>query len=138
MKKILLFFIVAAIGFYSGVMLVRPASRVVDTNRMETCLEIYKDYRGNPDQKKMVGDLATVSLHPKDFQQIIDRFIYYRTQKSSMNHAMKLLKAFRMGYEIDAKIFSISGIASESFRLDAEILAVFESNPELIKNAFEG
>jgi hypothetical protein len=51
-----------------------------------------------------------------------------------MDQAMNLLKAFRMGYDIEAaSVYEISGLASEPFRLDAEILAVFESKPDLIK-----
>ena len=56
-----------------------------------------------------------------------------------MQQGMKLLKAFRMGFNIEVdKVYSISGMENEPFRLDAEILAVFEKNPQLIKDAFEG
>lgn len=106
---------------------------------MENCLRFYRDYRNDSDQAKLASALASLSFTPRDFQEIIDRFIYYRSRKSSMGQAMKLLNAFRMGYDVEATgIFSISGMASESFRLDAEILAVFESKPDLIKEAFEG
>ncbi|MBU1108217.1 MAG: hypothetical protein KKB51_16210 [Candidatus Riflebacteria bacterium] len=142
MKKItslLVAFLLAAAGFWLGVLLTRPPGRTVETQRMETCLLLYQDYRTYNDQKKLAAELERISLNPRDFQEIIDRFIYYRTRKSSMNQAMQLLQAFKMGYDIDAaSIFSISGMASEPFRLDAEILAVFESKPELIKKAFEG
>jgi hypothetical protein len=52
---------------------------------------------------------------------------------------MHLLKAFRMGYNVEpAQVVEVSGFASEPFRLDAEILAVFEEKPALVENAFEG
>jgi hypothetical protein len=142
MKKIqslLIMIVTAAVGFWLGGILSRPPARDVDTTRMEACLEIYHNYRQHGNQEKLAADLEPHSLSPRDFEEIIDRFIFYRTRKSSMDQAMKLLKAFRMGYDIDAKsVYSISGLASEPFRLDAEILAVFESKPELIKKAFEG
>ncbi|KAF1080037.1 MAG: hypothetical protein GQF41_3713 [Candidatus Rifleibacterium amylolyticum] len=142
MKKIgslLIVFITAAAGFWLGGVLSRPPARSVDSSRMEACLEIYGLYREHGDQQKLAADLEPLSLSPRDFQEIIDRFIFYRTQKSSMDQAMNLLKAFRMGYDIEAaSVYEISGLASEPFRLDAEILAVFESKPDLIKKAFEG
>lgn len=142
MKKIgslLIFVFTAAIGFWLGGILTRRPVRDVDSSRMESCLEIYHDYREHKDQKKLALDLDKLSLSPRDFQEIIDRFIFYRTRKSSMGQAMKLLNAFKMGYDVEAvTIYEISGLASEPFRLDAEILAVFESKPELIKKAFEG
>jgi hypothetical protein len=130
---------IAMAGFWLGGVLSRPPARTVDSSRMESCLEIYRSYREHGDQNRLAADLEPLSLKPKDFQEIIDRFIYYRTRKSSMDQAMQLLKAFKMGYDVDsASIYEISGLASEPFRLDAEILAVFESRPELIKKAFEG
>ncbi len=116
-----------------------PPARVVETTRMENCLTAYHAYRKDSDQDKLAESLKRMALNPRDFQEIIDRFIFYRSRKSSMNQAMTLLKAFRSGYDIEsASVYSISGFASEPFRLDAEILAVFENNPELIKQAFEG
>lgn len=142
MKKIwiaLLFVFMAAAGFWLGIKVAMPGSRIVETTRMESCLRIYRDYRKDPDQTKLAAALAGISLTPRDFQDIIDRFIHYRSRKSSMDQAMRLLQAFRMGYDIEATgVFSVSGVASEPFRLDAEILAVFESRPDLIKEAFEG
>ena len=88
---------------------------------------------------KNAEGLKKISLTPNDFQHIIDKFILYRTQKSSKEQAMKLLKAFRMGFNIEVeKVYSISGMENEPFRLDAEIISVFEKKPELIKEAFEG
>lgn len=131
--------LIALAGFWLGARIVMPAPRHVETSRMEQCLQIYHDYRLKNDQDKLAQDLARMGLTPKDFQEIIDRFIYYRSRKSSMNQAMQLLNAFRAGYNIEAaNVVSISGFASEPFLLDAEILAVFECQPELIKKAFEG
>ncbi|OGK06034.1 MAG: hypothetical protein A2W80_14400 [Candidatus Riflebacteria bacterium GWC2_50_8] len=142
MKKIgslLVILLTAAAGFWIGVALTRQPARVVETGRMESCLLIYRDYRSHGDQKLLAAELEKLALNPRDFQEIIDRFIFYRSRKSSMEQAMQLLKAFKMGADIDtASVYSISGLASEPFRLDAEILAVFENKPELVKKAFEG
>ncbi len=141
MKKLLLFCLFVALsvlGAYIGFHLAQYR-RPVDSSRMEKCLALYKSYRSDTDQDKLAKELSKISLTPNDFQHIIDKFILYRTQKSSMNQAMKLLKAFRMGFDIEVeKVYSISGMENEPFRLDAEILTVFESKPELVKDAFEG
>ena len=141
MKKLLVFLsipILVAFGFYIGLELAQ-LRRPVDSTRMEECLRLYKQYRADTDQEKLAIGLSKISLTPNDFQHIIDKFILYRTQKSSMGQAMRLLKAFRMGYNIEVeKVYSISGMENEPFRLDAEILSVFEKNPQLIKDAFEG
>lgn len=141
MKKILfgaIMLMVALAGFWLGARFARPA-RVVETTRMERCLQLYREYRQTNDQRRLSAALSEFSLTPRDFQEIIDRFIYYRSRKSAMNQAMKLLQAFRAGYDIEvAEVHSVSGLASEPFMLDAEILAVFEGRPELVKEAFEG
>ncbi|MEW6712741.1 MAG: hypothetical protein AB1403_23190 [Candidatus Riflebacteria bacterium] len=126
-------------GFLVGLKFSSRNVRPVETTRMENCLNLYQDYRQNQNQKELALKLATMNLTPEDFQKIIDRFIYYRTRKSSIDQAMKLLQAFRMGYDIEpVEVVEVSGFASESFRLDAEVLAVFEANPDLIRKAFEG
>ncbi len=136
--KFLLFILLVGVGAYIGFYLAQ-FRRPVDSSRMEECLRLYKNYRADTDQDKLAKGLSKISLTPNDFQHIIDRFILYRTQKSSLKQAMKLLKAFRMGIDIKVeKVYSISGMEKEPFRLDAEILAVFEKNPELVKDAFEG
>ncbi len=141
MKKLLFFCLFVALtilGAYIGFQLAQYR-RPVDSSRMEKCLLLYKNYRADTDQDKLAKELSKISLTPNDFQHIIDKFILYRTQKSSMNQAMKLLKAFRMGFDIEVeKVYSISGMENEPFRLDAEILTVFEKKPELVKDAFEG
>lgn len=131
--------VMACLGFWLGIKVTMPPPRVIETTRMEECLNLYRGYRSDPDQSKLAISLASLSLTPKDFQEIIDRFIYYRSRKSSMNQAMQLLEAFRMGLDIKvSEVHSISAFASEPFRLDAEILAVFEVRPDLIEKAFEG
>jgi hypothetical protein len=56
-----------------------------------------------------------------------------------MNQALRLLEAFKSGYNVQpARVVKVSGFASDSFKLDAEILAVFEKQPDLIEKAFEG
>ncbi len=133
------FILIAFAGFVVGRIVVAPQQRDVETFRMEKCLQIYREYRKDENQKRLAENLAEISLTPKDFQEIIDRFIYYRSRKSGLAQAMDLLKAFRAGYDIKtAEVVSISGLGSEPFRLDAEILAVFENQPDLIKQAFEG
>jgi len=142
MNRINLFFfllVLAISGFWLGHKLAAPSPRNLETFRVESCLDLYARYRKDQDQTALVEDLKKIDLNPRDFQEIIDRFIYYRSRKSSLDQAMKLLNAFRSGYNIDTvSVYSISGYASEPFRLDAEILAVFESRPELINRAFEG
>ncbi len=136
--KFVVFILLCILGVYIGFQLAQMR-RPVDSSRMEQCLKLYKIYRADTDQEKLARNLSKISLTPNDFQQIIDRFILYRTQKSAMQQGMKLLKAFRMGFNIEVdKVYSISGMENEPFRLDAEILAVFEKNPQLIKDAFEG
>ncbi len=141
MKNLIKFVIIVLLivfGAYIGLELAQ-LRRPVDSSRMEECLKLYKQYRADTDQEKLAQGLSKISLTPNDFQHIIDKFILYRTRKSSMNQAMKLLKAFRMGFNIEVeKVYSISGMENEPFRLDAEILAVFEKKPELVKDAFEG
>jgi len=136
---ILLLFCLAISGFWVGRKLALPTPRSLKTQKVEFCLELYSQYRKNQNQQELTTGLEKIGLTPRDFQEIIDRFIYYRSRKSSLKSAMKLLNAFRLGYDIDAaNVYSISGYASEPFRLDAEILAIFESRPELISQAFEG
>lgn len=127
------------VGFTIGKKMSFFQVRHVKTSRIETCLALYKDYRNNENQQKLSNELTKIGLTPLDFQKIIDRLIYYRTKQSSAKQAMGLLKAFRMGYDIKLdNVVSISGMDSEAFRLDAEILAVFEKDPELIEDAFKG
>ena len=144
--KFIAFCLLTAIGVYVGLQIAQ-CRRPVDTSRMEECLRFYKIYRADEDQEKLASNLSTIALTPNDFQHIIDRFILYRTQKSSLEQSMKLLKASSISslysillilLSLYEKVYSISGMEAEPFRLDAEILAVFESKPELVKDAFEG
>ncbi len=136
--KLCIILLLIILGFNIGIELAQ-LRRPVNSSRMEECLRLYKNYRADTDQEKLAQGLKKISLTPLDFQHIIDRFILYRTQKSAMAQSMRLLKAFRMGFDIQVeKVYSISGMENEPFRLDAEILAVFEKNPQLIKEAFEG
>lgn len=137
--KVVIISILLFLGFIVGKRMSFFQVRHVKTSRVETCLSLYKDYRNNENQQILSEGLTKIGLTPLDFQKIIDRLIYYRTKKSSVKQAMTLLKAFRMGYDIKLdNVVSISGIGSEPFRLDAEILAVFEKAPELIEDAFKG
>ena len=136
--KLTIFLLLTILGINLGFELAQ-LRRPVSSSRMEECLRLYKNYRADTDQDKLAQGLRKISLTPQDFQHIIDRFILYRTQKSAMAQSMKLLKAFRMGFDIEVeKVYSISGMENEPFRLDAEILSVFEKNPQLVKDAFEG
>lgn len=141
-KRILPFAVILIIGFLGfrlGMHIAGHEYRTVNTDRMTKCLELYRQYRYDLDQASLGVELKKLGLTPRDFQEIIDRFIYYRTRKSSLDQAIKLLNAFRLGYDIQAEnVYSVTGMASEPFRLDAEVLAVFEVSPDLIKQAFEG
>lgn len=137
-KLAILLAVIASISFFSLYLITRKF-RTVETSKIEKCLKIYKEYRKTQNQSRLSDELRKINLTPLDFQKIIDRLIYYRSRKSAMSQAMTLLKAFRLGCDIKVdKVVSISGLASEPFRLDAEILAVFESRPELIEEAFKG
>ncbi len=111
--------------------------RTIETNRMETCLELYAKYRKDLNQEELAQGLQEISLTPKDFQIIIDKFIYYRSRKSSLKQAMDLLSGFERGFNIKVdKIETITGMDNEPFRLDAEVLSVFQNKPDLIEKAF--
>ncbi|MGM0599316.1 MAG: hypothetical protein ACQETH_05815 [Candidatus Rifleibacteriota bacterium] len=122
-----------------GLRISRNNQRKIETDRMELCLELYREYRQAQNQQQLAAELEKIGFTPQDFQMIIDRFIYYRTQKSSMDQAFRLMQAFKSGYNVQpARVVKVSGFASDSFKLDAEILAVFENQPDLIEKAFEG
>lgn len=129
---------VCLFGFWAGFKFSTRTVRPVDTRKMEICLQLYQQYRQDMDQEKLARQLEQIGFTPQDFQAVIDRFIFYRTRKSSIDQAFRLLKAFRMGIDIEpTHVVEVSGFASSSFKLDAEILAVFEKNPELVNKAFE-
>lgn len=134
-KIIFIYLLAATFAFTIGILCNR---RSVNPDRMEKCLEFYLEYRKDLNQKNLAYNLNKINLTPEDFQIIIDRFIYYRSKKSAMGQAMKLLNAFRLGHRFEVKkIEHITGMKDEPFRLDAEILAVFEKNPKLVDEAFE-
>lgn len=141
-KKILFLVLLVSVclaGFWLGLRISRNNVRKIETERMELCLALYREYRQTQDQQQLAKELEKIGFTPRDFQMIIDRFIYYRTRKSSMNQALRLLEAFKSGYNVQpARVVKVSGFASDSFKLDAEILAVFEKQPDLIEKAFEG
>lgn len=140
MKKLLLvliYLIAAGIGFWFGLNKTRPP-RKLETQRIEECLAIYINYKKDLDQVKLEKSLEAMALKPKDLEVIIDKFIYYRSNKSGLKQAMKFLELFKKGANLQVdKVETITGMKQEPFRLDAEILAVFETNPKLIEEAFE-
>ncbi|HOT26723.1 MAG TPA: hypothetical protein PLU72_00955 [Candidatus Ozemobacteraceae bacterium] len=127
----------AVAGFFAGMMLFSPRPRTISTMRVEACLEAYISHRHTGDAAKLRSELARLHLKPAEFEKIIDRFIHYRMSKSSLDQAMKLLDAFRSGYRIVPERVESPTDASEPFALDAEILTVFRTRPELVKKAFE-
>ena len=133
MKKIKVFVMyvfLALLAFSIGILCHR---RTVDPVRMEKCLEFYSAYRKNQDQRQLAANLNSVNLTSEDLKTTISKDI-----KSSMKQAMDLLKAFRFGFNFKVlKVEPITGMKDEPFRLDAEILAVFEKNAKLVDEAFE-
>lgn len=139
MKRFLLVFtniLAILLALWLGYRMAVPP-RVIETSRMEKCLELYSKYRKDLDQQGLEEALRAISLTPKDFQIIIDKFIYYRTRKSSLDQAMALLRVFESGFKISVeKVETVSDMEAEPFRLDAEILKLFKNNPNLIEKAF--
>lgn len=126
-------------GIFSGYYFTRPKLRSVDSTRVENCLHVFIEHRKSGDEVRLRKSLDDMKVAPKEFEGIIDRFIHYRMCNSSMNQAFKLLEAFKGGYNITPeKVFSSNADASFSFRLDAEILKVFQEKPELVNEAFGG
>ncbi|MDD3001298.1 MAG: hypothetical protein PHF29_06055 [Candidatus Riflebacteria bacterium] len=140
MKKIiivLIYILAAAIGFWFGLYNTNTP-RKVETRRIEECLTIYINYKKDLDQEQLQKSLEALALTPKDFQIIIDRFIYYRSNRSGLKQALKILELFRKGANLQiGKVETVTGMKEEPFRLDAEILAVFETNPMLVEEAFQ-
>ncbi|NLM16492.1 MAG: hypothetical protein GX221_02105 [Candidatus Riflebacteria bacterium] len=111
----------------------------VNTDRMKKTLELYAQYRQDYDTEKLANSLAEINLTPQDFSIIIDKFIYYRTREAARKEAEALLKHFKLGGEVKThETTFVSGMENQPFRLDAEILTLFEESPELVKKAFEG
>lgn len=114
-------------------------SRQVDSSRVEKSLAAYITFKKTGDHAKLSKELEQAKVSGAEFEKIIDRFIHYRMSKSSMDQAMKLLAAFKGGYNIyPDKVYSPSGQASFSFQLDAEVLTVFNEKPDLVTLAFGG
>jgi len=127
-------------GLFAGWLALRffgPQPRAVDSTRVEKCLVAYSTFRKSGDNLQLTQDLEKARINQLDFAKIIDRFIHYRMSKSSMDQAMKLLGAFKVGYNIyPEKVFSSVSDASFSFQLDAEVLTVFRDKPDLVHDAF--
>ena len=132
--------LLAICGFFLGLGLVSPKPREIDSDRVEACILSYINYRSTGDHEKLLRELEEISVSPKEFQKIIDRIIHYRHNRSAMEQAMKLLEAFRGGYDIVPYevVKDKDEDGEEYFKLDAEILNVFKEKPELIQRAFEG
>lgn len=122
-----------------GILLFTPKPRTVDSTRVEKCLQAFIQHKKTGDAEYLRKNLEEISIAPAKFEKIIDRFLHYRLRQSSLNQAMKLLEAFKSGYNIVANdIVSKSDEDNSSFSLDAEILTVFKDKPELVQEAFGG
>ena len=111
--------------------------RTVDSRRVEGCLVAYHEYQQNQDQKLLAERLQKLETTPQEFQRIIDRFIHYRLSKSSMDQAMRFLKAFEDGYKIrPVGVVEKEPKVALPYDVEAEIIAVFREKPHLVRQAF--
>ena len=102
-------------------------------------MQAFIQHKKTGDAEFLRKNLEEISIAPTKFEKIIDRFIHYRLRQSSLNQAMKLLEAFKSGYNIVASdVVSKSDEENSGFALDAEILTVFKEKPELVQEAFGG
>ncbi|MFZ2961336.1 MAG: hypothetical protein WA705_31050 [Candidatus Ozemobacteraceae bacterium] len=128
----------AFIGLGIGRHVGTPATRNVSSTRVENVLLAYIQHRKTSDQDELQKKLGDMHVSGEEFTKIIDRFLYYRMRQSSMNQAMKLLDAFRLGYRIEASGVYSKEDQANGFSLDAEVLTVFKHRPELVREAFGG
>ena len=128
----------AAAGIWTGWRLTHPTPRTIDSTRIESTLQAYIDHRHDGNDQQLQQRLSALSLSPRQFERIIDRFIHYRMRQSSMKQAMVLLDAFKAGYRIAPENAWFPDEATASFALDAEILTVIQKRPELVSAAFGG
>jgi len=113
--------------------------RHVDSTRVEGCLNAYCHYQETKDQEALKKKLEAFNTSPREFQQIIDRFIHYRISKSSMDQAMKFLKAFENGASIHATgVLENGPQAHLPYEVEAEIIRVIKDKPYLVQQAFGG
>ena len=134
----LIFIICASAGLWLGWQFSRPQPRNVDPTRIESTLQAYIDHRRDGSIDRLQERLSALSLTPRQFERIIDRFIHYRMRQSSIKQAMVLLEAFKAGYRVTPDNAWFPGEASTSFAMDAEILTVIQQRPELVQAAFGG
>ena len=126
-------------SFLIGIFLFSPRPRNVNSTRVEKCLRAFIEHKKTGDAEFLRKNLEEISIAPSKFEKIIDRFLHYRLRQSSLNQAMKLLEAFKSGYNIVASdVVSKSDEENTGFALDAEILTVFKEKPELVQEAFGG
>lgn len=116
-------------------------SRVkVDTTRVEKCLHAYIEYKKHNNESQLVNELSKINITKFEFEQIIDRFIQYRINKSALNQAKKLFSVMKLGDKIYPKevINSAHSSHKKSLQpsLELEILAVLTYKPELVEKAF--
>ncbi|MBI3039419.1 hypothetical protein HYY75_10295 [bacterium] len=109
----------------------------LEPQRIEGCLLEYIKFRKSKNQDILQQNLEKLGVSKNQFEQIIDRFIYYRMSQSSLDQAKKLLKMFedRFRFVPTGTIFTAE-TPSYSFRMDAEVVSVMQTRPELVKEAF--
>lgn len=128
----------ACLGFALGGYLAAPTARRVDTATAIAALAAYKEFRKSGDHDALQRQVAEMGISKHEFEYIIDRFIHYRTSRSALKQSMELLHAFRRGYQIvPSGVDSPDTNATDAFRRDAEVLAVFQDYPDLVTAAFE-
>jgi len=130
-----------AVSFCLGMLLARvylESKRVVvDTSRVEHCLRCYIDYRQHQQTDRLKTEIEARGLTMREFEHIIDRLLYYRTNQSSLRHARELLNAYKAGARITANnVLSRSDVATDTVQVDAECIQTIFEQPELVRLAF--
>ncbi|MBF0543468.1 MAG: hypothetical protein HQM08_03490 [Candidatus Riflebacteria bacterium] len=133
--NLLIYFLAFLCGLYA---FLHSSTRKIDLSRVESCLTAYSDFQKKHDSNLLEKRLNENGVDKKSFEKIIDRIIYYRLRQSSMQQALELLNAFKAGKRIVPENCDLAEFPKDFFQLDAEVLELIQSKPDLVKKVFEG
>lgn len=130
-----------AVGsFVLGVVLARTwqAQRLPrpDTTRVQACLAAYIDWRESRDPERLRQALAAADISPVEFEQTIDRMLFFQTNQASMRQARAILSLYQAGNLEPGAVAERSDVASVTLRVDAQCVQLMIDRPDLIKRAF--
>lgn len=108
----------------------------LDTNKVETCLRIYIEYKKSANQDQLLDELRLAGIEPREFEYMIDRIIQLKTSTSAKKHAQELLEVFQNHRLSIASVLQSDVQLPPSGLLDLEIMSVFNDSPELLREAF--